>query len=122
MRRDFVRWGYPAWWCRITGGLEVVVAILVCLPATRIAGLILGVIIIAVATATVLRHRDFSHLMPLGLFAALLALTAGLPAPFLRGYRHELPNYDRATENSHEASAPLSAGETRRLVVVTMRA
>ena len=82
VRRDFVRWGYPAWWCRVTGGLEIIIAVLTCLPATRGAGLILGAIVIAVATFTVLRHRNFSHLMPLGLFAALLALAAGLPTAF----------------------------------------
>ena len=21
-RSDFLRWGYPAWWCRVTGGLR----------------------------------------------------------------------------------------------------
>ncbi|MCC8940944.1 DoxX family protein [Bradyrhizobium sp. Arg68] len=28
-RSNFVRWGYPAWWCRVTGGLEISAAILV---------------------------------------------------------------------------------------------
>jgi hypothetical protein len=37
---------------------------------------IAGAIIIAAAVFTVLRHREFSHLAPLGLFAALLVLTA----------------------------------------------
>lgn len=80
VRRDFVRWGYPAWWCRVTGGLEIVVAILLCLAATRTAGLILGATIIGAAIVTVLRWRDFPHLLPLGAFAALLALAASLPA------------------------------------------
>jgi hypothetical protein len=39
-RSNFVRWGYPAWWCRVTGGLEISAAILVAIPATRTAGLI----------------------------------------------------------------------------------
>ncbi len=70
----FVRWGYPAWWCRVTGGLEMANAGLIALPVTRGAGLILGAVIIAAAVLTVLRHREFSHLAPLGLFAALLVL------------------------------------------------
>ena len=73
---SFVRWGYPAWWCRVTGGLEVADAVLIALPATRALGLIGGAIIVAAAVLTVLRHREFSHLAPLGLFAALLALAA----------------------------------------------
>ncbi len=73
-RSDFVRWGYPAWWCRVTGGLEVATALLIALPATREAGLILGAVILAAAGLTVVRRREFAHLAPLGPFVALLAL------------------------------------------------
>jgi hypothetical protein len=76
-RAGFVRWGYPEWWCRVTGGLEIAVAILTALPALRTAGLVLGALVIAAAAFTVLRHREPSHLAPLGVFAALL-LAAGL--------------------------------------------
>jgi hypothetical protein len=73
-KSSFVRWGYPQWWCRVTGALEVVTALLVALPASRGAGLILGAVIIAAAALTVLRRREFAHLAPLGAFVALLAL------------------------------------------------
>lgn len=72
----FVRWGYPRWWCHVTGGLEIAVAILVAVPITREAGLVLGAVIIAAAALTVLRRREFFHLVPLALFAAMLALVA----------------------------------------------
>ncbi|MBR0798484.1 DoxX family protein [Bradyrhizobium jicamae] len=75
---DFARWGYPRWWGILTGGLEIVSAILIALPVSRIVGLTLGAIIIAAAVLTVLRHRDFSHLAPLGGFVALIALAATL--------------------------------------------
>lgn len=75
-RADFVRWGYPSWWHRVTGGLEILSAILIALPRGRAAGLVLGATIIAVAVLTVLRHRDYRHLAPLGVFLALLALAA----------------------------------------------
>jgi len=78
-KSDFVRWGYPAWWCRVTGGLEMLTAVLIALPATRLAGVILGAIIVVVAVVTVVRHRDLSHLAPLGLFAALLVLAVTVP-------------------------------------------
>jgi multisubunit Na+/H+ antiporter MnhB subunit len=71
---SFVRWGYPAWWCRLTGGLEIVSAGLIALPGSREAGLILGAVIVAAAVLTVSRRREFSHLAPLGGFVALLAL------------------------------------------------
>src|SRR5579862_9470053 len=75
-KSDFARWGYPRWWNALTGGLEMVSAILIALPVTRIAGLALAAVIIAAAVLTVLRHRDFAHLAPLGTFVALIALAA----------------------------------------------
>lgn len=73
-KSNFVRWGYPKWWCHLTGGLEMLTAVLVALPGSRVAGLILGAVIVAAAILTVLRHRDFVHLVPLVVFAALIAL------------------------------------------------
>jgi DoxX-like family len=75
---DFARWGYPRWWSSLTGGLEMVSAVLIALPASRIVGLALGAVIIAAAVITVLRHRDYSHLVPLGVFVALIALAGVL--------------------------------------------
>ena len=71
-RDSFVRWGYPAWWCRMTGALEVADAALIAIPLTRLFGLILGAIVILAAIVTVARHRELSHLAPLVVFAVLL--------------------------------------------------
>ena len=71
---DFARWGYPRWWNIFTGGLEIMSAVLIVLPVSRIVGLTLGAVIIAAAVLTVLRHHDFSHLVPLGVFVALIAI------------------------------------------------
>ena len=76
---SFVHWGYPPWWCRVTGGLELLIAVLIAFPVTRGMGLVFGAVIIAAAVLTVLRHREFSHLAPLGLFVALLVLAAAAP-------------------------------------------
>ncbi len=73
---DFARWGYPRWWCRVTGALEILCAALIALPAGRDAGLALGGLVIAAAVATVVRRREPRHAPPLGLFAALLVLAA----------------------------------------------
>ena len=67
---DFVRWGYPRWWSFVTGGLEIMSAVLIAPPASRIVGLALGAVIIAAAVMTVLRHRDLSRLVPLTFFVA----------------------------------------------------
>ena len=71
---SFLRWGYPPWWSRLTGGLEMASAVLIALPGSRELGLILGAAIVAAAVLTVLRHREFSHLVPLSVFVVLLAL------------------------------------------------
>ena len=76
---DFARWGYPRWWCRVTGGLEIMSAALIALPASRSVGIAFGAIIMAAAIVTVLRRREFSHMAPLGVFAALLVLAATVP-------------------------------------------
>jgi hypothetical protein len=75
IKSGFARWGYPRWWNVLTGGLEIVSAVLIVLPVSRIFGLALGAAIIAAAVFTVLRHREFSHLVPLSIFVALIALT-----------------------------------------------
>jgi len=75
---DFARWGYPRWWSFLTGGLEIVSAVLITFPASRMIGLALGAAIISAAVSTVLRHCDLSHLVPLGVFVALIALAETL--------------------------------------------
>ena len=56
----------------------MVAAVLIALPGSREAGLILGAVIVAAAVLTVLRHRDFPHLVPLSVFVALIALAETL--------------------------------------------
>jgi hypothetical protein len=47
---------------------------LIAVRATHAIGLLLGAIVIAAAIATVARHREWSHLAPLGVFVALLVV------------------------------------------------
>ena len=75
---DFERWGYPRWWGFLTGALEIMSAVLIALPASRNVGLTLGAVMIAAAVVTVLRHRELSHLVPLSVFVALIALAETL--------------------------------------------
>jgi uncharacterized membrane protein YphA (DoxX/SURF4 family) len=78
IRDDFVRWGYPRWWNLVTGGLEVLVAALIAIPATRVAGLMLGAAICVAAVATVVRYKDYGHLPPGIALTALSALDVAL--------------------------------------------
>jgi hypothetical protein len=41
-RDEFEAWGYPAWWCRVTGDLEILTAALIAVPLVRGAGIVFG--------------------------------------------------------------------------------
>jgi hypothetical protein len=60
----------------LTGALEIMSAVLIALPVSRRAGLALGAIIIAAAVLTVLQYREFSYLVPFGVFVTVIALAA----------------------------------------------
>ena len=73
---DYERWGLPGWRRHVTGASELAVAMLVAVPAARAAGLVLAGSILCAAVAVVLRRRDFAHLPPLMVYAALTASAA----------------------------------------------
>ena len=62
VRDSFARWGYPAGFHRVTGGLEVTTGLLLLIPSTSHAGAIGSVIILLAAVMTLIRHRDWAHL------------------------------------------------------------
>lgn len=62
VRDSFVRWGYPAGFYRVTGGLQAIAGLLLLIAATSRAGAIGSVAILVTAVITLIRHRDWSHL------------------------------------------------------------
>ena len=65
VKADFARWGFPAGFNLVCGGLELVGAALLVLPPTRLWGLVLLGAIMAGALFTLLRNREpLSHLAP----------------------------------------------------------
>jgi uncharacterized membrane protein YphA (DoxX/SURF4 family) len=78
IKDEFVRWGYPRWWNLVTGGLEVLVAALIAIPALRVAGVMLGAAICVAAVATVIRSKDYGHVAPSVVLTALSALDLAL--------------------------------------------
>jgi uncharacterized membrane protein YphA (DoxX/SURF4 family) len=62
VRDSFARWGYPAGFHRLTGGLEVMAGLLLLVPATWWVGAIGSVVILAAAAMTLIRCREWSHL------------------------------------------------------------
>jgi uncharacterized membrane protein YphA (DoxX/SURF4 family) len=77
VRADFARWGFPAGFHLVCGGLELVGAALLLVPSTTYWGLALLGAIMAGAIFSLLRSREpVSHLAPAFAIAALLALAA----------------------------------------------
>jgi uncharacterized membrane protein YphA (DoxX/SURF4 family) len=77
VKADFARWGYPAGFHLVCGGLELVGAALLLLPSTTSWGLALLGAIMAAAIFSLLRSREpLSHLAPAFVIAVLLALAA----------------------------------------------
>lgn len=62
VRESFARWGYPAGFHRVTGGLEVAAGLLLLIPVTSRVGAIGSAIILLAAVATLIRFRDWGHL------------------------------------------------------------
>jgi uncharacterized membrane protein YphA (DoxX/SURF4 family) len=63
VRDSFVRWGYPAGFHRVTGGLEAIAGLLLLVPALSWAGAIGSVMILVVAMITLIRCREWGHLL-----------------------------------------------------------
>lgn len=77
VKRDFARWGYPAWFQLLCGAIELFSAALLIGQSTRVLGLMLAGVIMIGALFTLIRNREpFRHLAPALIFAALVVLTA----------------------------------------------
>ena len=73
VRDSFARWGYPRGFHRVTGSLEVAGGALILVPATARIGAVAIALILVAAVATLVWHRDWTHLP-----GALLLIGAAL--------------------------------------------
>jgi hypothetical protein len=74
---DYQRWGYPDWFHFVSGGLELLVALLLPALMTRAFGIALGCAIMLAAIATVVRHREYHRAVPPLIVFVLLAIVGG---------------------------------------------
>ncbi|RXT29819.1 hypothetical protein B5P46_01735 [Rhizobium leguminosarum] len=83
VQEEFVRYGFPSWWCWITAILEFLTALLLVLRPTFAIGVMLGACIMVAAILAAIRARDFRHIPPpFGVPAA--AHWSGRPARSVR--------------------------------------
>ncbi|MEM5447758.1 DoxX family protein [Paraburkholderia sp. BR14263] len=73
---EYLKWGYPQWFHFVTGSLELMTALLLARPRTRLWGSALGCTVMLAALATVAVHGEFGHgVAPL--VAATLSIVVG---------------------------------------------
>ena len=72
----FARWGYPAGFHRVTGGLEVATGLLLLIPVTSRVGALGSAIILLAAVATLIRFREWGHLPGAAVLTAAAAAIA----------------------------------------------
>ncbi|MGV1873820.1 DoxX family protein [Agrobacterium rosae] len=75
VRDEFVRYGFPPWWCWVTAILEFLTAVLLVLRPTFAIGVALGACIMVAAIFAIIRSRDH-HILPPSLFLLLLVIAA----------------------------------------------
>jgi hypothetical protein len=71
---EYERWGYPDWFHFVSGGFELLVALLLPATVTRSFGVMLGGAIMLAAMATVIYHREHPRAVPPFIVLVLLAL------------------------------------------------
>ena len=74
---EYRRWGYPDWFHFVSGGLDLIVALLLPITATRLYGVALGCGIMLVAIATVVGHREYPRALPPFIVLVLLVIVGG---------------------------------------------
>ncbi|MEM5424775.1 DoxX family protein [Paraburkholderia ferrariae] len=73
---EYLKWGYPHWFHFVTGSLELMTALLLARPRTRLWGSALGCTVMLAALATVAVHGEYGHgVAPL--VAATLSIVVG---------------------------------------------
>jgi hypothetical protein len=80
VRDSFARWGYPAGFHRVTGGLEATAGLLLLVQATAWAGAIGSVVILAAAVITLIRCREWGHLPGAVVLTAVAVVAAVIRA------------------------------------------
>src|SRR5580698_674910 len=77
VRRAYKRWDFPPKFYRVTGFIQLLTALFLVTPQTRIWGAILGGLVMFAAEITLLNHRQYFWAMP-----GIVLMVALIPAGF----------------------------------------
>jgi uncharacterized membrane protein YphA (DoxX/SURF4 family) len=79
----FAAWGYPAWFAKATGGVEMLAALLLCVPRLALyAACILAVVMLAALCTVLIKGSDLGWGAA---FVQLMVMSAIAGLRFLRG-------------------------------------
>ena len=114
MRDGFARWGYPSWFHLLNGALQLAIAVLLLMGATRLLGLGLGILLCLVIFVTLVRlQRCFA-----GADLATLLLARGITAKMAGTVRSRA---SRSSPSAGRTSRPLVACNVIVACASTMR-
>ncbi|MGA2994417.1 DoxX family protein [Bradyrhizobium sp.] len=71
---EYKRWGYPSWFHFVSGGFDLVVALLLSATLTRPFGVLLGCAVMLAAMTTVIYHREHKRAVPPFIVVILLSV------------------------------------------------
>ncbi|HEX4533962.1 MAG TPA: DoxX family protein [Rhizomicrobium sp.] len=81
VQRAYARWKFPPKFYRVTGGLELLAALFLASPITRIWGVAIAAIVTFMAVVTLLNHRQYAYTVP-GILLMIGLVPASLTTPF----------------------------------------
>lgn len=68
---SYERWGYPSWFHYLTAACELTATILLLIPATRMVGAAIGVVVMGTAVATIVAAGESPHAIPAAVVLAV---------------------------------------------------
>ena len=77
VRRAYEHWEYPPKFYRVTGLIQLLIALFLAVPQTRIWGVILAVLVLFVAEITLLKNEQYMWSVP-----GIVVMIALIPAAF----------------------------------------
>ena len=107
VQEEFVRYGFPSWWCWITAALEFLTAFLLILRPTFAFGVALGACIMVAAILAVIRAGDFRRIPPPSVFLLLLIIAALVQLSSWQ--RPEIASFNHHNQQIRTALTPSAA-------------